>query len=282
MVSTGTSGRIGDMHARTAGRLALATALLAASTSSCARPGPELQPRSAASPPGTAAPRTPATAQPVQPDPLVGAVFLGGGSLHTCSGAVLGSVGEDLILTAAHCVAEGVDAAFVAGFNNEAAAENVWHIDAVYLDPRWVQNQDPMADFAIARVSRGAGGTLEAQAGGGLALAPAPKPGAVVTVTGYGMGVGGGPIGCKVSTAEATKGFPSLPCAGLVDGLSGAPWISGSNIVGVIGGLDGGGCEDESVSYSPPFDDAITGLLARAEAGGPGDDAPTVFDDTCD
>ena len=51
-------------------------------------------------------------------------------------------------------------------------------------------------------------------------------------------------------------------------------------MVGLTGGLDGGGCE-ENVSYSPPFDDAIKRLLARAEAGGPGDVAPTAFDDDC-
>ena len=211
---------------------------------------------------------------------MVGAVFLGGGSLHSCSGAVLESAGGDLILTAAHCIADGVDATFVAGFNNDAAPENVWHLDAVYLDPRWVQNQDPMADFAIARVSRAGGGTIQAQAGGGLRLGPAPRPGTVVTVTGYPMGDGGGPVGCRAATAKATQGFPSLPCEGVVDGLSGAPWITGSTVTGLIGGLDGGGCGDQS-SYSPPFDDAITRLLTRAEAGGAGDDAPTVFDDDC-
>jgi hypothetical protein len=265
------------MHARTAGWLVLATVLLAALVLSCARPGPAAHHLSMAAPATTP---TPATARPVQPDPKVGAVFLGGGSLHTCSGAVLDSAGGDLILTAAHCVADGVDAAFVAGFNNEAAPENVWHFDAVYLDPRWVQNQDPMADFAIARVSRDDGGTLEAQ-GGGLALGHAPKPGTVVTVTGYPMGDGGGPVGCRAPTAQATQGFPSLPCEGMVDGLSGAPWVTGSTVTGLVGGLDGGGCEDES-SFSPPFDDAITRLLARAEAGGPADDAPTVFDHDCD
>ena len=118
-------------------------------------------------------PRSPPTAQPVPPDPRVGAVFLGAGSLHTCTGAVLHSAAGDLILTAAHCVAEGVDATFVAGLNDTAAPEDVWHVDAVYLDPRWVQNQDPLADFAIARVSRDTGGTVEAQAGGGLTLGPA-------------------------------------------------------------------------------------------------------------
>ncbi len=226
-------------------------------------------------------PPTPARAQPVQPDPLVGAVFLGDGTLHSCSGAVLDSTGGDLILTAAHCIADGVDATFVAGFNNDAAPENVWHVDAVYLDSRWVQNQDPMADFAIARVRRESGGTIQAQAGGGLRLGSAPKSGTVVTVTGYPMGDGGGPVGCRAPTAKATKGFPSLPCEGIVGGLSGAPWVTGSTVTGLIGGLEGGGCEDES-SYSPPFDEAITRLLARAEAGGPADDVPTVFDDDCD
>jgi hypothetical protein len=270
-------GKIGGVRLSAAGRMVLATALLAALTSSCARTGPADQLRSPAAVP----PATPATAQPVQPDPLVGAVFLGGGSLHTCSGAVLDSARGDLILTAAHCVADDVDASFVAGFSNDAAPGNVWHLDTVYLDSRWVQNQDPMADFAIARVSRDSGGTIQAQAGGGLRLGRAPKPGTVVTVTGYPMGDGGGPVGCRAATATATQGFPSLPCEGMVSGLSGAPWITGSTITGLVGGLDGGGCEDEN-SYSPPFDDAITRLLTRAEADGPGDNTPTVFDDDCD
>ncbi len=38
-----------------------------------------------------ATPTTPTTAAPVPPDPRVGAVFLGGGDLHTCTGGVLDS-----------------------------------------------------------------------------------------------------------------------------------------------------------------------------------------------
>jgi hypothetical protein len=169
----------------------------------------------------------------------------------------------------------------VAGLKDTAAPENVWHIDAVYLDPRWVQHQDPLADFAIARVSRDAGGSIAAQAGGGLKLGVAPKPGTVVAVTGYALGVGGGPVGCRTPTAQPSKGFPALDCAGLVDGLSGAPWIDGTTVTGLIGGLNGGGCADESISYSPPFDDAVKLLLTRAQAGGPADAAPTTFDDDC-
>jgi hypothetical protein len=263
------------MRFSAAGSIVLAAGLLAAFASACTHQPPVEQA-------ATVAPKTPPTAQPVPPDPRVGAVFLGGGTLHTCTAGVLHSAAGDLILTAAHCVAEGVDATFAAGLNNTAAPDDVWHIDAVYLDPRWVQNQDPLADFAIARVSRDTGGTVEAHAGGGLKLGSAPKPGTVVAVTGYGVGVGGGPIGCRTATVPTTKGFPALDCAELVDGLSGAPWIEGSTVSGLIGGLDGGGCADESISYSPPFDDAIKRLLARAEAADTPDHAPTVFDDDCD
>lgn len=220
------------------------------------------------------------SAAPVPPDARVGALFLGGGELHTCTAGVLDSKGGDLILTAAHCVAQDVDTTFVAGFKDSADPADVWRVDAIYLDPRWVQNQDPLADFAILRVARDGGGTLESESGGGLTIGTTPKPGTEVDVTGYALGVGGGPIGCKASTEMAPGGFPSLPCGGLVDGTSGAPWTTGATITGIVGGLDGGGC-DENISYSPPFDDGIVALLARAEAGGPADTAPAVFDDDC-
>jgi hypothetical protein len=220
------------------------------------------------------------TAAPVPPDARIGALFLGAGDLHTCTAGVLDSKDGDLILTAAHCVAGGVDTTFVAGFSDTADPSDVWRVDSTYLDPRWVTSQDPLADFAILRVTHDGPGTLQDTAGGGLTIGAAPKPGTVVTVTGYGLGVGGGPVGCKSETELAPGGFPSLPCGGLVDGTSGAPWTSGPTITGLTGGLDGGGC-DESVSYSPPFDDGVVSLLARAEAGGPGDEAPSVFDDDC-
>lgn len=218
----------------------------------------------------------------MQADPRIGAVFLGASDLHTCTGSVLDSARGDLILTAAHCLADGIDATFVAGFDDQSSSADTWQIDTIYLDPRWVAAQDPLADFAIARVSSAAGDSIESRIGGGLALGPAPAPGTTVAVTGYGVGVGGGPIRCRSATAT-TAGFPSLSCSGLVAGVSGAPWTTGaqgSTVTGLVGGLDGGGCDD-AVSYSPPFDGAITRLLTRAEAGGSGDEAPTAFDDGC-
>lgn len=101
-----------------------------------------------------------------------------------------------------------------------------------------------------------------------------------MTITGYPLGVGGAPVGCRSVTGPAAEGYPSLRCGGLVDGTSGAPWISGAAAVGVVGGLDGGGCDD-NLSFTPRFDDRTAALLARAEAGGPGDAAPNAFADRC-
>jgi hypothetical protein len=256
----------------------LAIGLLAV-TAACGRPAAATQVyTTSATPAPTAA--TKMSAAPVRPDARVGALFLGAGDLHTCTAGVLDSTSGDLILTAAHCVAEGMDTTFVAGFKDAAEPASIWRVETTYLDPRWVQNQDPLADFAILRVARDSGGTVEAEAGGGLAIGAAPTPGTRVDVTGYGLGVGGGPIGCQGATELAPGGFPSLPCGGLVDGTSGAPWTTGPTITGLVGGLDGGGC-DENVSYSPPFDDGVVALLTRAEAGGPGDEAPAVLDDNC-
>jgi trypsin len=257
------------------GSAALVAGLVAV-TAGCGTTAPP--PEHHASAPAPAPTRTAAT--PVPPDPKVGALFLGGGDLHTCTGAVLDSKDGDLILTAAHCVAQDVDTTFVAGFADTADPADIWHVNAVYLDPRWVQNQDPVADFAILRVTRDGGGTVEAAAGSGLTIGTAPKPGTEVTVTGYGLGVGGGPIGCTGATEAAPEGFPSLPCGGLINGTSGSPWTVASTVIGLVGGLDGGGC-DENVSYTPPFDDKLVELMTRAEDGGPADAAPAVFDDDC-
>jgi hypothetical protein len=168
----------------------------------------------------------------------------------------------------------------VPGFSGQAGPAGKWTIDTIYLDPRWLAAQDPLADFAIARVRREDGRSVESAAGNGLTLGTAPTPGTVVSVTGYPLSVGGEPLGCRAVTAIAPRGFPSLQCGGLIAGTSGAPWRSGSTVVGLIGGLDGGGC-NETTSYSPPFDGKIVDLMQRAEAGGQGDTAPEAFDDDC-
>jgi Trypsin len=219
-------------------------------------------------------------ATPADPDPRVGAIFLSGSDLHACTGSVLHSTAGNLVLTAAHCLSAGGPVSFVPGFARVAPPDDVWTVDALYLDPRWLANKDPSADFAIARVGRPAGGSIEGVVGSALSLGSAPAHGTQVSVIAYPAGVGGLPVGCQVAIGLNTDGFPELPCAGLVDGTSGAPWISGSAVVGVIGGLHGGGCA-QNLSYSSPFDQHVTDLLVRAEAGGAGDTPPGAYDDEC-
>jgi Trypsin-like peptidase domain len=221
-----------------------------------------------------------ATAGPVEPDRRVGAIFLDGGNQHVCTGSVLHSTGGNLVLTAAHCLAGAAQISFAPGLAGDGPPSDVWTADNVYLDPRWLASKDPHADYAIARVNSEHGGSVESRAGLALTLGTAPPPGSHVTVVGYATGVGGSPIGCQGRTAVTDGGFPSLICDGLVNGTSGAPWVSGTTVIGVIGGLDRGGCA-ENVSYSAPFDEHIAQLLARAEAGGPGDPVPVDLDDPC-
>ncbi len=221
-------------------------------------------------------------AAPVDPDPRVGAVFLSGSDLHACTGSVLHSAAGNLVLTAAHCLSPGAPARFVPGFAGSAAPSDVWTLDVLYLDPRWVADKDPLADYVIARVSRPAGGSVEALVGSALTLGR----------TRSGHPPGHRRRGIRPASAVVTdrlsgqhrnhpkRVFPRWPCAGLVDGTSGAPWISGSTVTGVIGGLHGGGCA-ENLSYSSPFDQHIAQLYARAQGGGPGDVPANDFGDEC-
>jgi Trypsin-like peptidase domain len=215
-------------------------------------------------------------AGPVNPDPRVGPIFLGGRNLHTCTGSVVHPSTGDLILTAAHCLARGFTTTFVPGFANAATPSNVWTVDEVYLDPLWVDFKDPRVDYAFARVSRPGDGSIEAQVGSALWLGRAPAPGSPVTIIGYAAGVGGTPIGCEAPTEITFNGYPSFRCRGLVDGTSGAPWIRGSIVTGVTGGFERGGCFPW-VSYSAPFNERTAALLARAEAGGGSQAAPIAF-----
>ncbi|OBB25151.1 trypsin [Mycolicibacterium peregrinum] len=263
----------------------VAAALTVAGAAACTVPGPtaggaaaNLTTAPPSSTPAAASALSQAGVESVTPDRRVGALFLGDTTTHTCSGSVLATPTADLILTAAHCLLDGVDTTFVPGFG--AGAGDTWHVSSVYLDSRWLADQDPQADYAIVRVTGDSTASLLAESGGGLTLGSAPAAGSPVTVTGYPMGEGGSPMACRGVTAPSLQGFPALACAGVTDGFSGAPWVSGSTVTGLVGGLDGGGCDDD-VSYSPRFDDRIARLLVRAEADGPGDAAPAALESDC-
>ena len=225
-----------------------------------------------------------ATAAPVPPDPRIGALFLGGGRpayVHRRS-ARLGGRRPDPHRRALrgrrhrHHFRRR-------GFKDAAAPDDVWRIDAIYLDPRWVTEPGP-----AGRLRDRAGQPRRGRVGGGPGRR---RPDA-----------GAGPeTGHRRHRHRLRDGRRRRP-----DRLSDRHGGSGKGLS--VAGLRGTGRR--------PFGRAVDRrvdrhgrhrraerrraaktkasrthrlstmpsrrLLARAEAGGPPDIAPTVFDDDCD
>lgn len=216
-----------------------------------------------------------------RPDPTVGAIYLPGlaGSAprldlpHYCTGSVVRSPGHNVVLTAAHCVVGlGIGMEFVPAYRDGQAPYGAWDVTRVYVDQAWLAHQDPRHDFAFLRLAgqiRG-GKHVEIQdVVGGHALGTAPPAGRPVTVSGYVAGSGDEPITCAAAVYY-TGAYPTFDCPGFAGGTSGSPWITRQSVVGVIGGLDGGGCT-AGTSYSAPFGADVRALYRRAVAGGVGD-----------
>ncbi|GAB4013812.1 trypsin-like serine peptidase [Nocardioides ultimimeridianus] len=220
-------------------------------------------------------------AQPVAPEPTVGALFfpsLAGLSVplhlpHFCSASVVHSTSRDLLITAAHCVyGTGLTMEFAPGFHDGVAPYGVWSVRRAYVTASWRAHQDPADDVAVLEVAPRAGRRIEDVVGAHPVGTPAP--GRTVRVVGYPLGIGGRPVGCS-NTLVLTDGYPSMDCTGLTDGVSGGPWLQSGRVVGVIGGREQGGCG--ATTYSAPIGPVIGGLLARAEAGRPSDLVPLGF-----
>ena len=135
------------------------------------------------------------------------------------------------MLTAAHCLAGGFRCTFVPGFSGHARRPTCGG-STPSTSIRAGCSRIRSADYAIARVSNEAGGSVEAHVGSGADTGHRPAPGTRVTVTGYPAGAAARPIGCQAGHRQPTSGFPSLACDGLVDGTSGAPWVSGTTVTG--------------------------------------------------
>ena len=104
----------------------------------------------------------------------------------------------DLVLTAAHCLADGIEPTSCPAFQGEADSSAMWRVTAVYLDPRWVAEPGSAGRLRDRAGEPGRRGADRSAGGFGVdASAPHPAPGSVVTVTGYPLGVGGGPVGCR-------------------------------------------------------------------------------------
>ncbi len=212
-----------------------------------------------------------------------GPLYLPGAASHICTASVVSSPTHDLVTTAAHCViGTGAGMTFVPGSVNGSAPYGAWTVTAAYVDPAWKSRQDPLRDVAFLRVApHFANGALRhvEEFTGGNRLIMTPRTIGRVVVPAYLLGVGGSPITC-LATAYRTGAYSTFDCGGYGNGVSGAPWIQGSTVLGVIGGLHQGGCLPMT-SYSAPFDVATLATYQRAVSHAAADVVPVPGSDGC-
>ena len=210
--------------------------------------------------------------------PQVGALFQGAwqSSPHFCSASVVDSPSGDVIATAAHCLSGNAqDLEFVPAYHDGQAPYGAWRVTGAYVSQRWIQHQDPQADFAFLTLSPQDTSrnkrTVQSVVGGDPLVIGHPLLQWTVVV-GYPAGSGGQPVIC-LNQAFARAGYPAFRCGGFVSGTSGGPWLADydsqtgrGDLYGVTGGRHQGGCVSW-VSYSSGFNADTMTVYERAAAG---------------
>jgi hypothetical protein len=171
---------------------------------------------------------------------------------------------------------------FVPGSVNGSAPYGRWTVVGAFADPAWLYDRDTMRDLAVLRVApQTIGGLLRRveQLTGGNRLVVTPPTIGPLEVPAYPAGAGGRPIMC-LAAGYRTGAYSSFNCQGYAAGTSGAPFLQGPNLLGVLGGLHQGGCFSFT-SYAAPFDARTEVTLDRAMYGGRGDVLPLAGPDGC-
>jgi V8-like Glu-specific endopeptidase len=198
---------------------------------------------------------------------------------HFCTASVINSGTQNIVLTAAHCVAYGdgvyaQDVVYVPEWHDGISPYGAWPVENITVTSSWNSSQNVDDDFAFLEVAPPSG-TQEPiqQVTGGLTLGSYlgynhPD----IDVIGY-NNTDNGPIICATSSfyGDITD-QEEFYCNDYNDGTSGGPWIIGLNpvtgtgtVFGDIGGYDQGG-DYPWYSYSSYYDATIDELYLQAQA----------------
>jgi len=289
-----TSTQAGSSPGGSAGATAKATAQAGAQTgSSTPAPAPDPVPAPAGPTAAEAAQNlltsvpmavsNPLTGTPFGGLPQVGAIFStsnGSPTGHYCSGSVVDSPNGDIVVTAAHCVADTTgyvsDIAFVPDYHDGVDPYGVWEVTSIVVSPQWLNDTDPDDDVAFLTVHQSGSSTRIQDVVGGDQLGIDTGYTNLVQVVGYPTDTQE-PVTCDNYTSQFTDPSLTSPqlefdCDNYPSGTSGSPFLTSvdsttnlGTVVGVIGGFETGG-DTPQVSYSVYFDSSVAGLLATAEA----------------
>jgi V8-like Glu-specific endopeptidase len=197
---------------------------------------------------------------------------------HFCTASVVASPGENLLITAAHCINDGdgsgykQDIVFIPDYRNGAMPYGIWTPQRLIVAPQWANSADPNFDVGFIVLQPHDGENIQ-QVLGANQFGYDTEYQYLVRVTGYPSNASA-PITCANWTSRQSDTQLEFDCDGYTGGTSGSPWVTGfdprtrsGTIVGVIGGYEQGG-DTPSVSYSAYFGSGIYQLYEQAIAGG--------------
>ena len=223
-----------------------------------------------AAPPTTAIGVSQTLTESQQPS-QVGALFSGSiSSGHYCTANVVDSPSGDIIVAAAHCLANGANSTdtFIPAYRDGTAPYGVWHLTDVVESSAWTSDQDPDDDVAFAVVAPLNGQSLESVVGSYTLDTDGVSTGQV-QLTGY-PSSSDEPISCSGDSSGFSATQLQVYCTNYTSGTSGSGWITdydpttgSGSLVGVIGGYETGG-DTPDVSYSPLFGSEVRALYDQA------------------
>ncbi|WP_310713249.1 trypsin-like serine peptidase [Streptomyces lydicus] len=206
----------------------------------------------------------------------VGAVFEKDDSGdHFCTASVVQSPGRNMLITAAHCAYDADagstvnDLVFAPDYRDGDEPTGLWKVKKVIVDDRWAKSQDEDLDVAFLILDKKDGKQIQDVLGGNT-LGIDRGFDNEVKITGYPTSRDT-PISCQNRTTKYSDTQMRIQCTDFEGGTSGSPWLADydpkshtGTVIGVLGGHEGGGDQDD-VSYAAYFDDDVAALYRRAQ-----------------